>query len=60
MLAANKVNDVEDNNELIKKCRKLSKTRQLFKSQKLAKSEKKLLKVGIYQTLALKRMGQVF
>ena len=50
MLIANKINGIENNNELIEKCRKLlkieefSKSQKLFKSQKLAKLWKKLSK----------------
>ena len=40
VLAANEVDGVEDGDELIKKCGKLSKTEKLFKSQKLSKSGK--------------------
>ena len=40
VLTANEVYSVEGNDELIKKCRRLSKTRKLFKSQKLSKSKK--------------------
>ena len=56
MLVVNKIDDIESDNELIKKLTK-SKTRKIFKlekskskklskSQKLAKSEKKLSKSG--------------
>ena len=40
MFIANKVNGIEDDNELIKKYRKLLKTRKLSKSQKLSKFQK--------------------
>ena len=44
MLAANEIDDVEGDDELIEKYEKLSKTRNLFKFQKSAKSEKKISK----------------
>ena len=60
VLATNEVDDIEGNNELIKKYEKLLKIRKSSKSLKLAKLRKNCQKVEIYLILALKKMGQTF
>ena len=40
VLTADEIDDIEGNNESIKKYEKLSKTEKLFKSQKLSKTRK--------------------
>ena len=60
ILAANNVGSVESDNELIKKCGKLSKTRKLFKSQKSAKLGKELSKSGNLPNFDAKKKGLNF
>ena len=71
MFAVNKVDDIEDNNKLTKKYKKLSKTEKLSnsedskskkwsKSQKLAKSRKKLLKSRNLPNFNAKKNGPSF
>ena len=56
VLAANKVDGIEDSDESIEKCGKLSKTGKLSKSQKLSKSRKsKGEKTSKFQNLAKSR-----
>ena len=60
VLAANKVDSMEGDDESIKKCQKLSKTRKLSKSQNLAKSGKNLSKCGNLPNFDIKKNGPSF
>ena len=60
MLVTNKIDGVEDDNELIEKYEKLSKTGKLSKSQKLAKSKKKLSKSRNSPNFDTKKNGSSF
>ena len=60
VFAVDKVGNIEDDDKLIKKYRKLSKIRKLSKSQKSAKLEKNCQKVRIHLISTLKKTGRAF
>ena len=60
ILAANKIGDVEGNDKLIEKSKKLLKSRKLSNDQKSAKSRKKLSKIGNLPNFNAKENGPSF